>query len=69
MTGYLTALLQISVEKGVSETTQIAAACQLGKLVESHWEYINENQAKMLLNELVRKGQTQFAAFQYIILP
>lgn len=56
--GYAFALLQISSEKTIDQNVALAAAVQLGSLVEIHWKYRDEGHARQISTE----------GFQFIIL-
>ena len=56
--GYANALLQISSETSIDQNVALAAAVQLGTLVETHWKYKDETHA----NKIASPG------FQFIIL-
>ena len=56
--GYANALLKISSESSIDQNISLAAAVQLGTLVETHWKFRDETHA----NKIVVDG------FQYIIL-
>ena len=46
--GYLVALLNISAAKEINPNVAIAAAVQLGTLVEHHWKFRDESHAQSI---------------------